>query len=307
MSVVKRHQGLAMAGLLLIILIWSYSWIILKPVLQYIGPFDITALRCLLGSVLLLIVMKLHGESMKPTPFIPTLLVALLQTCGMNGFSQWALINGGAGRMAMLTYTMPFWVILLAALFLGERMRRLQYCAIALALAGLLLILKPWTLSQSLFSSLLAILSGFFWAASAIVIKKSYLKYPNLNLLSLTAWQMLYGGIILSVIALSVDSKPIIWNTTLFATLAYCSILATAVAWSVWLFVLKYLPAGIAGISTLPIPILGVLFSWWLLGEVPDTLESIGIILIALALIVVSVHKHHNAESEIKIGINNNP
>lgn len=49
--------------------------------------------------------------------------------------------------------------------------------------------------------------------------------------------------------------------------LAYSAIFATAIAWSLWLFVLKKLPAGIASLSTLAVPVTGVLLSWWLLGK----------------------------------------
>ena len=86
---------------------------------------------------------------MRPTPFGYTLAIALLQTCGMVGLAQWALVSGGAGKVAILSYTMPFWVVIMAALFLGERMRRLQYAAIGLAACGLLLVLQPWQLDFS--------------------------------------------------------------------------------------------------------------------------------------------------------------
>jgi len=289
MSDVNKNNILALLGLVFIILVWSYNWVVLKSVSPFIAPFDITALRCLLGALVLFFLMRLRGISLKPPPFWPTLLVALLQTCGMNGFSQWALVNGGAGKIAILTYTMPFWVILLAVPLLKERMNKLQYAAIAVAFVGLMLILKPWDLSGSLFSPLLAILAGFSWAASAVVIKLIYRRYPGLNMLSLTVWQMLYGAIVMSFVALSVNSPPIIWNSQVLMALAYCGILATAIGWAMWSFILKHIPAGIAGISTLPIPIIGVLLSWWLLGERPDNQEWVGIMLIALALVGVNL------------------
>ena len=58
-----------------------------------------------------------------------------------------------------------------------------------------------------------------------------------------------------------------------------------------WLFVLKNLPASIASLSTLAVPVCGVLFSWWLLGENPGTVEGSGIVLIVLALALVSRKK----------------
>ncbi len=82
----------------------------------------------------------------------------------MVGLAQWALMSGGAGKVAILSYTMPFWVVVMAALFLGERMRRWQYIAIGVACVGLILVLQPWQLDfTSLKSALLAILSGVSW------------------------------------------------------------------------------------------------------------------------------------------------
>ncbi|MEL3101600.1 DMT family transporter [Escherichia coli] len=258
MSAAGKSNPLAISGLVVLTLIWSYSWIFMKQVTSYIGAFDFTALRCIFGALVLFIVLLLRGRGMRPTPFKYTLAIALLQTCGMVGLAQWALVSGGAGKVAILSYTMPFWVVIFAALFLGERLRRGQYFVILIAAVGLLLVLQPWQLDfSSMKSAMLAILSGVSWGASAIVAKRLYARHPRVDLLSLTSWQMLYA----------------------------------ALAWSLWLFVLKNLPASIASLSTLAVPVCGVLFSWWLLGENPGAVEGSGIVLIVLALALVSRKK----------------
>lgn len=275
-------------GLMLIALIWSYHWVVLKNVMQFMGPFDITALRCLLGAVLLLFIVKMRDDVLRTLPFKFTIAIALLQTVGMNSLSQLALISGGAGKVAILTYTMPFWAILLAVPFLNERMRKIQSVFLFIALAGLVLILQPWHLTGSLLSPVLALLSGVCWAISALVIKKMYLKHPNIDLLSLTAWQMFYGSLVLSILAIFFHQKSIVWNGYVFGAIAYCAILATAIAWVMWLFVLKHLSTTVASMGTLSVPLLGVLFAWWLLDEVPNTTELVGILLIVAGLCGVS-------------------
>jgi drug/metabolite transporter (DMT)-like permease len=47
----------------------------------------------------------------------------------------------------------------------------------------------------------------------------------------------------------------------------------------------------LASLSTLAVPVCGVLFSWWLLGENPGAVEGSGIVLIVLALALVSRKK----------------
>lgn len=292
MSTEGKSNPLALIGLLVLTLIWSYSWIAMKQVTLYIGAFDFTALRCIFGAVLLFIVLFLRGRGMRSTPFGYTLAIALLQTCGMIGLAQWVLMSGGAGRVAILTYTMPFWVVILAAVFLGERMRRRQYAAIGVAALGLCLVMQPWQLDvTSLKSALLAILSGVSWGASAIVAKRLYQRHPGLDLLALTSWQMLYAALVMSAVAMLVPQRPIDWQPGVFWALGYSAILATALAWSMWLYVLRNLPASIASLSTLAVPVFGVLFSWWLLGERPDSVESLGIALIVFALAMISLKK----------------
>ena len=292
MTVSGKSNPLAISGLIILTIIWSYSWIVMKQVTPYIGAFDFTAIRFIFGALVLFAVMLVRRRGLHSTPFRYTFAIALLQTCGMIGLAQWALVSGGAGKVAILSYTMPFWVVIMAALFLRERMRRLQYAAILLAAAGLVLVLQPWQLDiASLQSALLAIASGISWGASAIVAKRMYARHPQIDLLSLTSWQMLYAAVVMSIIALMVPQRPIVWDPKVIFALAYSAILATALAWSLWLFVLRNLPASIASLSTLAVPVCGVLFSWWLLGENPGAVEGAGVVLIVLALAIISLKK----------------
>ncbi len=54
---------------------------------------------------------------------------------------------------------------------------------------------------------------------------------------------------------------------------------------------IEKLACQIASLSTLAVPVCGVLFSWWLLGENPGAVEGSGIVLIVLALALVSRKK----------------
>ncbi|WP_153227418.1 EamA family transporter, partial [Aeromonas salmonicida] len=57
----------------------------------------------------------------------------------------------------------------------------------------------------------------------------------------------------------------------------------------------KHLPAAIASLSTLSVPVCGVLLSWWLLGENPGGVESSGIALIVLALLLIVLGRKRTA------------
>ena len=123
----------ACLALLVTIVIWAYSWVVMKQVLAWAGPFDFAALRYLLGAGVLFAALLLSGRSLRPPPLGPTLLIGLCQTAAFQGLEQWALLDGGAGHVALLAYTMPFWAVLLAWLLLGDRPTR---AALARAGAG---------------------------------------------------------------------------------------------------------------------------------------------------------------------------
>ncbi|MEA5115410.1 MAG: EamA family transporter [Geobacteraceae bacterium] len=280
----------AVAGLILLALIWGYNWVIMKIALRDCGPFTFSALRSMLGALALFPLLPFKGGIAAPPKAIPAIiLLGLFQTAGFLGFTFWALVEGGAGKTAVLVYTMPFWVLILARLFLGERIRPLQWPAILLSFAGLSMIFEPWHARGSLFPEVLAVMAGIFWAA-AVVIAKRLLKKDEIPLLQLTAWQMLFGAIPLVIVALIVPEVPINWSPSFIASLLYNVIPGNAIAWLLWLYILEKLPAGAAGMGSMAIPLVGVISARLQLGERPGPIEAAGMLLIGIALLILSVY-----------------
>jgi drug/metabolite transporter (DMT)-like permease len=278
---------IAIVALAILTLIWGYNWVVVKVGLQYVGPFDFAALRGICGVVGLFLALVVLRKPLRPRAVPGTILLGFLQISVFLALTNFAMVSGGAGKTAVLVYTMPFWTILFAWPVFGERVKGFQWLAVSLALIGLVLILEPWKLQATLVSNVLATLGGVSWAASVIVAKK--LRHRgDVQLLSLTAWQMLFGVIPLIVIALAVPSRPIEWSGYFIFALAYAGILATVVGWFLWLYVLNHLSAGTASINSLAIPIVAVLCAWIELGETPSPSELAGMLTIAIALLIIS-------------------
>jgi drug/metabolite transporter (DMT)-like permease len=273
----------ALVALALMSLIWSFNWIVMKRALHYIGPFDFSALRTLFGTALLFLLLAFRGESLAPTPLRPTLLIGLAQTGAFQLLVQMSLVDGGAGKMALLAYTMPFWVVAFAWALLGEKPTLRHWLFIALAAAGLALVMEPWHAVGGLRSCALALAGGACWGLATVLTKRLF-RRATVSPLRLTAWQSLFGAVVVALVALLVPERAIEWSSELIAAVAYNAVLGSAIAWALWLFAVERLPAGVAGMASLATPLLGVLLAWGLLGEVPDAYEAAGIALIALAL-----------------------
>jgi drug/metabolite transporter (DMT)-like permease len=285
----SSSQKAAILSLIVLVLIWGYNWVVVKVALRYSSSSDFAALRILVGLMGLLVVFISSRKPLLPRKeLFGIILTGLLQTGGFYVFSTWALVSGAVGKTVVLNYAMPFWVLLLAWFALGERLQRTQWIGVVSALAGLLFIFMPFRFTKGLFSEVLALLSGFSWAAG-IVVAKRLQQRTELDLLSFTTWQMIFGSIPLFLCAFLIPSPPVRWTATFIATLAYSGILGGAVAWSLWFFALSRLPAGVASLGTLATPVVGVLAAWIQLGETPTFLEAVGMMLIIGALVLNSI------------------
>ena len=280
---------LPLLALLVLSTMWGYTWVIAKEALQFAGPFTFAAQRAVGGALALMLAIRLSGRSLRLTAPGPTLLIGLVQTGGFLLFQTWALVEGGAGKTAVLIFTMPIWTLLLAWPILGERIRGGQWLAALSTLAGLLLIIAPWDMHTSLFSKLLGVVAAMFWAVGSILIKRLRAGPVKVDLLGLTGWQMAFGAGLLVIISLLVPEPPVQWSVHYLATLAFLAVISTALGWFLWLYILDRLPAWEASLSVLGTPVIAMISSRLTAGEAFSSGELSGVMLIAAGLGLLSL------------------
>jgi drug/metabolite transporter (DMT)-like permease len=275
-------------ALLLISLIWGFNWVILKQSLRYAGPHDFNAIRLILGSLFLLAFLVWKKKPLRPPFPLWTVILGICQTTLGTGLILMALENGGAGKTAILVYTMPFWILLFARLFLDERLRGALWIPVIMALCGLVFILEPWAMGGTSLSKYLAVLSGVSWAAGAIIVKIMG-RGCKIDLIRLTTWQLIFGTVPLVPLALVVPSPSIDWTPFFIGSTLYNAVLVCGVAFLLWTYLFDRLPAGIAGLGTLAIPVIGITASRFQFGEEIGFWEGCGIALILAGLALLSI------------------
>jgi drug/metabolite transporter (DMT)-like permease len=284
---VRQYRHLPIVLLAVLMLIWGYSWIPGKLGVMNSSPFMFSALRSVPAALLLMALLPITRRSLRPKAVGLTAVVGVLQMAGFTAFVSAALATGGAGHSAMLANTWQFWLLVLAWLFLGEKLVRYQWAAVALAIAGLVLIVEPWGL-RGVTSSLLTLAGAMCFAAGAVVAKVLRQR-QKLDLLSFTAWQAVYASVPLIILAVAIPCDPIQWNFDFIWSLIFSALIGTALAGIIWLYILNSMPANMAGIGTIGTPVIGVLASWLQLGETLSPWEIAGMVLVvsALALLVL--------------------
>jgi drug/metabolite transporter (DMT)-like permease len=165
--------SLAAAALTLNALVWGVSWWPFRT-LQVLGlhPLWTTALIYTFGLLCLALVQPRAWRGFLRHPELWWLLLAAgLTNVGFN----WAVTVGDVVRVVLLFYLMPAWVVLLAWPLLGEKPSTGSLVRLALALAGVVIVLKtpasPWPVPESL-ADWLALMAGFCFALTNILLRR---------------------------------------------------------------------------------------------------------------------------------------
>lgn len=284
----STRRWLPALALFVLTLTWGYTWIVAKQGLVHAPPFAFAAERCVGGALALFVILKLMGRPLGLVAAGPTLAIGLSQVTAFMVFQTWALVEGGPGKTAVLIYTMPIWTLLLAWPILGERVRGKQWLAAASTLGGLVLIIEPWSLHASLLSEILGLLGALSWAIGTILIKRLRSTTP-VDLLNLTAWQMLLGAAPLVLLAWLIPERATDWTPSYLGIIAFMSIVSTALCWLLWIYILDRVPAWEASLSVLGTPVVAILSSRLIFGETFSASEVSGILLIGGGLIFLSL------------------
>ena len=278
-----RGRGPVYAALVVLALVWGYTWVAIKIATQDASPYVVAGARLGIATLILFAILALTRRSLKPPPFVPTLILGLLQTTGWTLLQTLAVAQAGAGKSAVLGYTMPFWTALFAWPFLGERIAGMRWVALGLAAAGLALVVVPLN-AHSFAADGLAVAAGMSWGASAVWAKRLRARY-RVELLSLTTWQLLWGTLPLIVLMLVIPGE-VRFTPSFVASMAFISVGGAALGWFLWMYILSRLPAGVAGIASLATPVVGVLAAAIQLHEIPSFTEVIGMACIVVALVL---------------------
>lgn len=286
--------------IILISLIWGYHWVVMKMALNYFPPITFSALRFIIGVLILLGICFWKRVGLPRKDQWKWIITSgLTQTFYVHVIVQISVNYIDAGLSSVLYYTMPFWLTILAHFLIpGDRLNLAKIVGLTSGISGLFLIMNisfhpdQWG-GTSLGIQLLVISASITWAISNIIFKT---KVKPDGYLSFTAYQMAIGTIGLLLLALVTESPAdIVWNSASITYLLFSGMIATALSFYLWFYVLSKENASKTSIALLLTPVFGVLSGILFLGETLQVKTIFGIILIILGIRVV------NSASSIKL------
>jgi probable blue pigment (indigoidine) exporter len=241
------------------------SFAVGKIGLEYVSPLMLVALRFTIAGILMAIAVKVlkrpHPSKMKEWGKIG--LVGSLQTAGVMGCIFLSLRTITAGESSILTFTNPLLVVVFGTVFMGMKYRLLQWLGVVMGIAGVFITLGA-SLDIREIGFILGLMSAVFWAGATLVMKQWGKSFDTWVM---TAYQMLFGGLILLVTSVLFESVKVVVTSTSILIIFWLAIMASIVQFAIWFYLLqKEDPAKVSSFLFLA-PLFGVMTGWLLLKE----------------------------------------
>src|SRR5436309_3712845 len=243
---------------------WGFNWPATKYLLGELPPLTLRGTTGVVGAGLLAVLALIWRQSLRvPRELWPRLaLAAFLNVACWMVLMGLALLWLPASEAALIAYTMPVWASMLAWPILGERPNLLRVISLVMAFAGLSAIMGGNGLAASMekLPGILMALGGAVGFAFGTVLAK---KLPlNLPPLSAAAWQIAIGCLPITIIGLLIEKTDIGAVSHLgWILLVYSTVIQFCVAYVSWFAALARLPASVAAIGTMAVPVIGVVAS----------------------------------------------
>src|SRR5699024_6608346 len=278
--------------ILIITLLWGYAWVLMKAVLDYMGPFTFTSFRFIIGTLVLFLVIWLSRRRFPIKKYWKQLFVqGFLQTALVFLLVMYGLRFVDAGKSSVLLYSMPVWSSIFAVKFLKEKLAPVQIMGLILGVLGIFAILG-WDIwlnqdVKTIFGELLIIIAAISWGISNVYFRINLGHLPQLET---TAYQMLFGTLIIILVTFLTEwNEPVVLNGQSIYYILFTGVLASALCFTMWFMILNLIDMVSATISVQLVPIFGLFFSAILLNETLTVSVLIGTGLIILGIIIVQM------------------
>jgi drug/metabolite transporter (DMT)-like permease len=277
-------------AMIAVVLIWGLNFSMAKIALGAIPPLPFAALRFGSAAVLLWLILRWReGAQLPAGPTFRRLIWigfvgnTLYQACFVYGLALTSAANA-----SLLIATTPAMVAFAGALLGIEPLRRNTVAGIALAFAGVALVLlaKGVTFSgESIVGDLLLIGCSAAWTVYTLGVRSLG---AGLSPLAITTWTMITGAPGLIVVSLP-QLLALDWagvGGPAWASLAYSSLFALVVAYVLWNNSVRVAGSTRTAIYGCAIPLCAALFAWPILGEQPTWLQGAGAALIVAGVLL---------------------
>lgn len=273
------------------------SFVAGKILLHRIPPVVLVGDRFLLAGLATVPLALLSGRraarsdagERRPTGAIPWVIliaIGLVQTTAVMALLFWSLESITPGEAAILLFTNPLWVALLAPLVLAERVRARGLAGVGVGIGGVILAAGALEGAAVLPGEARALAASLAWAGATLLTKRCA---SAVNTWWLTCVQMLAGAVALLVIARLVGQAwPARLSLAQWAWFLWLAIPASSGAFGLWFLALRWGGAARTSAYLFLVPLFTVLLAHLILGDPVTNAQMAGGVLIGAGVYLVN-------------------
>ena len=251
-----------------------------------LDPFQLTFLRFAIGGLILLpfAAAELKQNRIKLTAK-DILILAGVGALGIPlsmVFFQLGVMNSNAATASVLICINPFFTMVFAHFFTEEKLNRNKFIVLAIGLAGLIFMIKPWNIQEgnTVIGIVYMLLAAVFFGAYTVAGKVSVQK---MGIMAQTSISFILGSLILFIIIL-ITGKPVVAGVTdSFILVLYVGIFVTGLGYYSYFMAIKNSDAATGSLAFFLKPAIAPVMAVIFLKETIlwNTYIGIGIILAA--------------------------
>ena len=283
--------------MMIAVIVWACAFPFISIGLGELSFINLTIMRFLVVCVAFFIILllvpkkfsKLYKKDILPI-FILGFFGVMVYHLGLNYGEQYI----SPSVASLIIATIPIYVVILATIFLNEKIKIVKLFGIILALLGVIII-SIWGKENIsievdyIFAAFAVLLAAIMGALYTIAGKKLLERY---NGLSLTVYAIVLGSI--GLIPFVFISPTLIDEITMMSTTAWVAILflgifSTVIGYVIWYVALEMKTASSVSVYLYAIPVLSTIISYFFLGDEITYFFVLGGVFVILGLVLVNI------------------
>ncbi len=287
-AVSVQHAGrLTLVAAGVVVILWASAFPAIRAGLQAFSPFHVALLRYLTASLVLAVVAVVTRMPLPRREDVPSLaLFGLIGISLYNAFLNYGEVTVPAATASFIVAAAPIFIIVVATLFLGERLRKIGVLGVIISFVGVTIITFASGGTLQFEPRALVIVGSALAQTFYSVGQKPLLR--RYNAFQVTTYAVWFGTLFLLVFAPGLVEQVRAAPPTALLAVIYLGIFPGAIGYAMWSYVLKHLPASNAASVLYLIPPTALIIAWLWLGEVPALIAVLGGALVICGVVIVN-------------------
>ena len=286
--ITKRQKLIALIISLLVTIIWSSTFVIVKFGLETLGPLTIAGLRYFIGA-LVLAPFLLFQNTQRPTIsmdlWLRLVLIGISSYTVGNGALFWGLKYIPATTGSLLMSAIPLLVLAGGMIFLKEVPTIIQVLGVVLSLIGSGIFFSSGLEAGEL-RGILIVLIGLIGFTTFSLLGRGIARERRLDTLTLTIAPLAIGGLISIIIALVIEGIPI-FTAKGILIVVWLAVVNTAIGYWLYNYALKDLTALEMNMVMNLTPLFVAGLSWVMIGEKLEFIQIFGMVVMIIGVLLV--------------------